>query len=46
MNTTIKLTDHSTGKLLAEIPAKDLNKWCDANGKLPHHKTRTGWAVI
>jgi hypothetical protein len=43
---TTKLFDYRTKALIAEIPAKDFNKWCDANGYLPHHKVGSGWVVI
>jgi hypothetical protein len=42
----IQIIKHGTNEILAEIARKALNKWCDANGYLPHHKTRTGWVVI
>jgi hypothetical protein len=43
----IKLKDYATRNILAEIKAKDLNKWCDENGYLPHHKVgKSTWIVI
>lgn len=46
MTKTTKLYDYRTKSLIAEINAKELNKWCDANGYLPHHKVSGGWVVI
>lgn len=43
---TIKLISYRTRKELAVIAAKDLNKWCDENGYLPHHQFKGGWVVI
>lgn len=42
----ITIREYATGKTLAEISAKDLNKWCAAHGYLPHHKFARGWVVI
>ena len=33
----LKLIDYRTHKLLATVKRAELNKWCDANGYLPHH---------
>ncbi len=42
----IKVYEHGTNKQIAEVAAKDFNKWCDQNGYLPHSKRGTGWVVI
>ena len=42
----IPIFQHGTGVVLAKIPAKDLNAWCDAYGYLPHQKIAGGWMVI
>lgn len=42
----IKLIKHGTNEIIATIAAKDLGKWCEANGYLPHHKFAGGWVVI
>ncbi len=43
---TTKLFDYRTKALIAEILVKDLNKFCDEHGYLPHHKVGSNWVVI
>lgn len=42
----LRLREYGTRAILADIPAKDLNKWCDQAGYLPHSKTARGYIVI
>lgn len=43
----MKLIDYYTWKTLVDLKkGETVNKWCNENGYLPHHKFGGAWAVI